>query len=89
MSNRTDKWWTDAIRRAVKQEVPGTTTIKLQAIADVLVNQAMQGDMVAIKEIGDRLDGRPLQHQTVAGDDEGGPVQIIIKKMVRGEWDKA
>lgn len=34
---------------------------KLRAIADKLVDLAIEGDMQAIKEIGDRLDGKPSQ----------------------------
>ncbi len=34
---------------------------KLRAVADKLVELAIAGDMQAIKEIGDRLDGKPAQ----------------------------
>lgn len=58
------KPFVEAIREEV-QEADGNRT-KLQAIAAKLVEKAMEGDMAAIKEVADRLDGKPaqaLQHQ--------------------------
>jgi hypothetical protein len=34
---------------------------KLRAVADALVEKAMTGDIAAIKEVADRLDGKPVQ----------------------------
>jgi len=47
----------------------------LRAIANKLVEMGLDGDMQAIKEIGDRLDGRPAQE--IMGED-GGPLQAAI-----------
>ena len=55
-----DKPWSDAIRRAALQEETKGIP-KLLKIAEACVAAAMEGDMAAIKEIGDRLDGRPAQ----------------------------
>jgi ribosomal 50S subunit-associated protein YjgA (DUF615 family) len=65
---KTDKIWGDAIRRAVMREAEITdengTKRKVQYItilASKLVEKASEGDTTAIREIGDRLDGKPAQ----------------------------
>ncbi len=64
---KSDKWWRKAIERAVCDEVtdpdnPSGKKVKaLRLLATKLVKQALKGDVVAMKEIGDRLDGRPTQ----------------------------
>lgn len=55
-----DQAWRDALRIAVK-EAMGNGTTKLRALAEKTVELALSGDMQAIKEIGDRLDGKPVQ----------------------------
>jgi hypothetical protein len=50
---------------------------KLRAVADALVLKAMNGDVAAIKEIADRLDGKVPQ--AVVGDDEHDPVGVVFK----------
>ena len=52
--------WADALRVAVSREdVDGRK--KLARLADRCVEAALGGDMTAMKEIGDRLDGKPRQ----------------------------
>lgn len=60
---KTDKIWADAVNRAVKRRLEKSEgkPQKLERLADKLVSMALSGDMQAIKEIGDRLDGRPFQ----------------------------
>ena len=38
---------------------------KLRGVADKLVELALNGDMQAIKEVADRLDGKPMQSSEV------------------------
>lgn len=45
----------------VLQEKTEDGHTKLRHVADACVNAAMGGDMAAIKEIGDRMDGKPKQ----------------------------
>jgi len=59
---RQEKLWRDALHLAVNAPGPEGKK-KLRHIAETVVRLAMGGDMAAVKEIGDRLDGRP--HQTV------------------------
>jgi len=50
---------------------------KLRAVADALVLKAMGGDVAAIKEIADRLDGKVPQ--AVVGDDDHDPIGVVFK----------
>lgn len=70
---KSDKIWADAIRRAVhgyheEKDENGKVrkTRWLNKLAENLVVSASGGDTAAMKEIGDRLDGKP--HQSVSGD---------------------
>lgn len=69
------KPWRDAIMRAVSRRESGADPQALEKIADKLVASALNGDMQAMKEIGDRMDGRPAQ--AVVGDSEADPVKIL------------
>lgn len=51
----------------------GQRVTKLRAIAEKLVIAAEAGESWAIKEVADRIDGKPMQQVEVAGED-GGPV---------------
>ncbi len=62
------KIWSDAIRKYAIQN--GT----LDKAAETLCNLAVAGDMAALKELGDRMEGKSVQ--SIANDDEGG---FIIK----------
>ncbi len=65
-----DKTWTDALRRAVMR---ASNTVKgkkrIEVIADRCSKMAEKGDMAAIREIGDRLDGKPAQAVELGGKD--------------------
>jgi hypothetical protein len=55
-----DKIWADAIRVAVLRDGPDGKA-RIFALAEQCVTAALGGDMQAMKEIGDRLDGKPAQ----------------------------
>lgn len=64
-----DKPWADALRLVVfRDDVDGKR--RLIAIAEKCAAAAEQGDMQAIKEIGDRLDGKPAQEASLTIDDK-------------------
>lgn len=67
------KEWADALRVAVKR-ADGDRTV-LAAIAERVASEALNGNMVAAKEIGDRLDGKPPQ--AIVGDDDADPVRVL------------
>ena len=69
-SSNTNRLWADTIRRAAMAE-DGKA---LRAMADALFQKAAEGDIQAIKEIGDRLDGKPAQ--VLAGDPDS-PLKLF------------
>lgn len=69
------KEWKLAIRRALAHKF-GSYDEGLTALAGKLVEAAESGDMTALREIGDREDGKPAQ--TIAGDPEGAPVSMSV-----------
>ena len=69
-----DRPFRDALRRAV-MEVDGDEK-KLFRLARQLVNQGVAGDVSAIREIADRLDGKPRQETDVNLNDNRDPSRI-------------
>ena len=65
-----DNPWRGAIRKAVcelRATVGDDKKVKaLGLLADRLVTKGLDGDVTALKEIGDRLDGKPAQAVDVA-----------------------
>lgn len=73
------KLWRAAIQRAVGKPVEGQVDLqRIDKIAEALIMAAEQGDTVAMKEIGDRLDGKPAQ-AIIGGEDEDPPVRITVE----------
>lgn len=48
---------------------------KLRRLAVAVVDAAIAGDMQAAKEIGDRLDGKPIQ--AIVGDSDADPINVV------------
>ena len=74
---KPDKLIRDALILALNREAQdehGRKTKRLHIIADQLVRLACEGDMEAIKEIADRVDGRPVAQSPERG--EGGHLTI-------------
>ena len=72
-----DKLWREALRRQVLKRVEKQQN--LDRLASVVFKKAMDGDMVAAKEIGDRIDGKvpqALQHEGA----DGGPITVVVRK---------
>ncbi len=49
----------------------------LTDVAEKLVDEALNGNMAAIKEVADRIEGKPAQQVELTGAD-GGPLQISL-----------
>lgn len=49
--------------------------IKLQRIANKLADVAESGESWAVKEVADRIDGKPVQSTEISGKD-GGAIQV-------------
>lgn len=72
-SENKDKPFRDALRKAIADA--GDDRPRLRNVANALLDKAEGGDVQAIKEIGDRLDGKvPQGHD--GGD--GGPITVKI-----------
>ncbi len=83
-----DKIVADAIRVAVLTEVKSGRhkgSIKLRAIADKIVEQAMEGQPWAIQMIADRLDGKPLQQSETKVETDGSHLFLEILHEMRTE----
>jgi len=52
----------------------------LRKVAKALITKASDGDVSAIKEIGDRLDGRPTQATEISGRD-GEAIQVQTPRL--------
>jgi len=59
--------WRDAINRALAQRSRKSMHDELELLAHKLIDMALAGDLGAIKEIGNRLDGIPSQAVDVKG----------------------
>ena len=78
------KVWKAAVMRALEQT--GTDRKKaIDALAAALVEKGLTGDVSALKEIGDRVDGRPAQDLNVGGQEENPIVHEIKRTIVRSK----
>jgi len=83
-SNATKaKPWADAIKRALARREQTGSGADLNALADKLLDSAAEGDLTALKELGDRLDGKPAQ--SIGGDPDGVPVSMSVHWTKPGE----
>ena len=64
-SSRNNRLWEDTLRRAVVQ----SDAERLRMIAEALIDKAASGDVSAIKELGDRIDGKSVATQELTGPD--------------------
>ena len=71
--------WRQAINKAVSRDVGSKRNriMALDKLADTLVDAGLAGDIAAIKEIGNRLDG--MAHQSVSVDNTGNNRSITVQ----------
>jgi len=72
-SSKNNRLWAETIRRAVVQ----SDGKRLRQIAEALLDKAAEGDIAAIKELGDRIDGKSVQASDV---NLGGKVQFEVNQ---------
>jgi hypothetical protein len=60
----------------------GENMMELREIAKVHIAKCKEGDMRAIKELGDRLDGRPAQILDLSDPDSNPPPLKIVREIV-------
>ncbi len=78
----SDKRWSDAIRlAAMREQDDGTGNVRkrLNILADKLLEIACEGDIAAIKEVGDRLEGKPRQAVEHSGTEQDGSIGVTFK----------
>ena len=76
------KPWRDAINWALEnyeKEGKVARNMALREIALKMIENALEGKQDAVKELGDRIDGKPAQ--AIVGDPEQ-PLQVSICKMM-------
>ena len=69
-----DKPFRDALRMEIAAAQEADDKRSLRRIARTLLDKAADGDIAAIKEVADRLDGKVPQ--AVVGDHDEAPIQI-------------
>lgn len=72
-----DKPFTDALRLAVNSAAKRGDKKKLRLLAEKLVARALEGDVTALKEVADRLDGKVPQG--IHGPSEVDPVHLLVE----------
>lgn len=77
------KVWRAAIDRALERRTKSRSDgIKeIDALADKLLELVAQGDLPALKEFGDRLDGKPAQ-AIIGGDSDDPPIVTRIERVI-------
>ena len=71
-SSKENRIWGKIVKKLAVQE----DYAKLHKVANALYDKASDGDISAIKELGDRLDGKA--EQTISGDSDQ-PITIVVK----------
>ena len=76
----SEKTFANMLRVAISEaHAEGGT--RLRAVADALVLKAIAGDVPAIREIGDRLDGKVMQQVDLSGDPDN-PVASRVEMVI-------
>jgi hypothetical protein len=68
---------TRALLAALDESAPGANTPNLRRIVDNLIGKAIDGDLSAIKEIFDRIDGKAPTAAAGAGAEE--PTKVLFE----------
>ena len=74
-----NKVWIAALNRSIAQD----DGKRLRAAAEKLLDLAVEGNVPALKELGDRLDGKAAQAVTVSGDPDAPLVTKIVREVVQ------
>ena len=67
--------WRQAINKALENRSRAKGLEELEALADKLIDLAANGDLGALKELGDRVEGKAVQ--AIAGHDHGPLVPAV------------
>lgn len=75
------KRWSDAIDRALAKRSRRDGIEALDELAEKLLTLADQGDLGALKELGDRVEGKVAQQTILTGDPQN-PIAVSEVKMI-------
>ena len=75
-NNQDGRLWRAAIRRALDKRSLAEKRDELEKIAEALLDKALAGDVGALRELGDRLEGKANQPITGA---DGAPFVVQIQ----------
>lgn len=78
-----EKSFANMLNIAIKEAIEGGDRTKLRAVADALVEKGMAGDVQAIKEIADRIDGKVPQG-VIGGEEDDPPIRVTRIELVPG-----
>lgn len=77
------KVWRAAIMRALERRKPADERVQaIDELADQLLNLVAMGDLGALKEFGDRLDGKPAQ-AIIGGDEDDPAIKTVSEIIIR------
>ena len=71
-STKDKRVWGKVVRKLAVQE----DYKRIHNVAEALFRKAEDGDIAAIKELGDRIDGKA--EQTISGDSDA-PITIVVR----------
>jgi hypothetical protein len=71
-SSKSNRAWGKVVKKLAIQE----DAKRLHNVAEALFRKAEDGDIAAIKELGDRIDGKSQQEITGSSDQ---PITIVVK----------
>ena len=71
-SSKNNRAWGKVVKKLAIQE----DAKRLHNVAEALFRKAEDGDIAAIKELGDRIDGK--SEQTISGDSDA-PITIVVR----------
>lgn len=82
-SGRKDKFIRDAIMMEMRNRDADGDRKGMRRLASKVWELAEEGERWAAEFIRDTIDGKPAQQMVHSGDDEGGPVKMIITGVPR------
>ena len=74
--NAKTKIWTDAIRKAVLSRADGKK--RILKLAHALLDKAESGDVSALKEFGDRIEGKSVQPTEISGSIQIEKIERVV-----------
>ena len=77
------KRWSQAIDRALSERSRKDQIDALDALAEKLLTLCDAGDLGALRELGDRIEGKSAQSVMLSGDEDKPLFHKVIREIVR------